>query len=108
MVHSHTQYILLYCQPRQKKKNQNKNTEKEREKNLSSALGEKKSQYKCYKKVNNAMEVSRIKGNISFLRFGMGNNEVCRGKYTLDKDSAPNLVLNLSRIYDIVSDGTES
>lgn len=54
------------------------------------------------------MEVSRIKGNISFLRFGMGNNEVCRGKYTLDKDSALNLVLNLSRIYDIVSDGTES
>lgn len=45
------------------------------------------------KKVNNAMGNSMIKGNISFLRLGMGNNEVCRGKHTLDKDSARNLVL---------------
>lgn len=54
------------------------------------------------------MENSRTKGNISFLKFGMGNNDICHGKYTLDKDSTLNLVLNLSRIYDTVSDGTES
>lgn len=69
---SYTVYSLVLSNYFKKKTNQTKNTEKEREK-TKLCIGGKESQQKCYKKVNNARENSRIKGNISFLRFGMGN-----------------------------------
>lgn len=103
-------YILVYsifsC-PVNPPKKQTKNTEKEREKTELCVRGKKKISMQVLQESKQCHGKSRMKGNISFLRFGKGNNEVCYSKHTSDKDSALNLVLNLSRRYDIVS-GTKS